>query len=1062
MLRLVAIGVVVASTLCGVLVSGAAGNTAKAALDVAAQPGAVGGWSPIQQLGGVSNGTVPGVTALSCPATGDCVAAGTVADGTGTGIYVAAESGGNWGSARELAGAGVVDFTAGKSGTAVNALSCAADGDCVLGGTYEDASGDYHAIVAGEQSGKWTSATEVPGSAALNAGGKAQVTSVSCTGPQDCAVGGWYTDGGFKQQAFVVGETNGVWGNAAEVPGTAALNTLGKAAVTSLSCTAPGNCAAVGWYSDSTTGRQAMIVTESGGTWGNARQAPGTAPLNTQDWAELDSVSCSAAGACAAVGWYATRVGETSGDAGLVIDESGGTWGAAQPVSGNIQLNRVSCASPGNCGASGILLDSANAYQAITINETKGGWGVPAQVPGIAARNAGGYATADAVSCPAAGECAVGGTFTPDPGGGTSSGFVAQESGGAWGSGLTFPAGSAALGPAAWVYTLSCTAPDACVAGGVTASGYSFVAALSPGCTTITRADGDYEFGGCVTAADAGHADVTSAMSNLDGLDISASATDEVTYGLGGAAGYTVTSAGTSTMSLKLGSALTRIFTGRLSESLTKPVTVSVPAKTVLAGLPLSGTLTITPKAGGTADGKGTVTLPPVLGGGKATLSFTTTVNKGLSSVSVTVNKASWIQLFGLTKLTLEYQAGPGGTETWNVTATASSGGGKTAPLTGSLTYSGGKLTAASLHVGSITLAGGLATLTKLTVNYNGATWSGSGTVYAALQKRTIPVAVKLAFGTTGLTAGLITAANFPLFGVLELATFRLSYDSGAWRLTATAPGGGGADGMLSMTGGTVSTASLTITKVSFLGRFLVDSASVGYARQAPNAACKTVPGSEIWCGAWQVVLPSAKVVTGVRGELAVADGAFASGSITVKGNVPLLDGLYLTQLGGSVTISPPPVTIAGTAAVRFGPKIKGTSLLAFEGTLTRKLPGSGTSGGYAMAGTVSAFGKLTGKAHVTVPGDGAATTITLTADATVGKASATGTLTGSFTAGTLVLSGAVSIHVLGHTVAGSLKADALGMAACGSYKGKQAGFEYLWSGRVTFLGTAGCSAKGF
>jgi len=46
----------------------------------------------------------------------------------------------------------------------------------------------------------------------------------------------------------VVSERNGVWGRAIEVPGLAALNAGGTAGVVSVSCASAGNCAAAGDY----------------------------------------------------------------------------------------------------------------------------------------------------------------------------------------------------------------------------------------------------------------------------------------------------------------------------------------------------------------------------------------------------------------------------------------------------------------------------------------------------------------------------------------------------------------------------------------------------------------------------------------------------------------------------------------------------------------------------------------------------------------------------------------------------------------------------------------------
>jgi len=110
-------------------------------------------------------------------------------------------------------------------------------------------------------SGTWGTAKEVPGTARLNIGQNAAVLSVSCATPGNCSAGGYYTDGADHQQAFVVTQANGTWGNAKEVPGTAHLNTGGADAINSVSCAAAGNCSAGGYYRDSANHVQAFVVT---------------------------------------------------------------------------------------------------------------------------------------------------------------------------------------------------------------------------------------------------------------------------------------------------------------------------------------------------------------------------------------------------------------------------------------------------------------------------------------------------------------------------------------------------------------------------------------------------------------------------------------------------------------------------------------------------------------------------------------------------------------------------------------------------------------------------------
>jgi hypothetical protein len=158
--------------------------------------------------------------------------------------------------------------------------------------------------------GTWKTAIEVPGTAALNAGGEAAVYSVSCPSAGNCAAGGFYKDISGNYQAFVASEVNGTWKTAIKVPGTAARNKGGSAAIYSVSCPSAGNCAAGGGYTDGAGHFQAFAASEVNGTWNTAIEVPGTAALNKGGSAEVYSVSCGSAGNCAGGGEYASSTGK--------------------------------------------------------------------------------------------------------------------------------------------------------------------------------------------------------------------------------------------------------------------------------------------------------------------------------------------------------------------------------------------------------------------------------------------------------------------------------------------------------------------------------------------------------------------------------------------------------------------------------------------------------------------------------------------------------------------------------------------------------------------------------
>jgi hypothetical protein len=187
----------------------------------------------------------------------------------------------------------------------VDSVSCPSAGNCTAGGGYTDRGGNAQVFVASERSGVWGQAIEMPGLGALNAGSDASLNSVSCAAPGNCAAGGDYDEP--YPSAFVASERNGAWERAISVPGLQALNRgrLG-ASVNSVSCASPGNCAAGGSYSDSGSNGQGFVAVETNGAWGPAIEVPGLGALNKGD-AWVSSVSCAAPGNCAAGGGYTDR-----------------------------------------------------------------------------------------------------------------------------------------------------------------------------------------------------------------------------------------------------------------------------------------------------------------------------------------------------------------------------------------------------------------------------------------------------------------------------------------------------------------------------------------------------------------------------------------------------------------------------------------------------------------------------------------------------------------------------------------------------------------------------------
>jgi hypothetical protein len=423
-------------------------STTAALLSTSAVPAsaspATGNWGTARDVPGMAalaGGRDAAVESLSCRSAGNCAIGGYYLDANGDKQpFVADEKNGTWGNAQPVAGAvGIGRSIQGE----VTAVSCASAGNCAATGTVSFADstgpdGDPQTNLAGffvvdERNGAWgTAASGVTGAIGLGVG-DFQPRAISCApaSPGNCALGGSFTDGQGHDQAFVMDETNGTWGRWEEVPGTAEINTRGSATVTTISCGGPGRCVAGGLL-DTSSGVVALIAEESAGTW----RLPGIATLIDSNLINLaNSVSCASGGNCALVGsYFVTATGRTLG---YTLDEANGTWGSPKPVptlnvmstNGPAVPAAVSCASAGNCAASGTFSTAAGILPFVA-DETDGTWGNAIQIPGDAAFRSNHWEVRS-LSCPVAGDCTATGGFEV-----VGSGFhvfTADERDGTWG-----------------------------------------------------------------------------------------------------------------------------------------------------------------------------------------------------------------------------------------------------------------------------------------------------------------------------------------------------------------------------------------------------------------------------------------------------------------------------------------------------------------------------------------------------------------------------------------------------------------------------------------------------
>jgi hypothetical protein len=276
--------------------------------------------------------------------------------------------------------------------------------------------------VVDETDGTWGLPIEVPGAIISGDGGDSRtpgsrVLTVSCGAPGNCAAGGYYeaSDNG-GTGAFLVDEIGGTWGNAFEVSGAI---TSSYTQINSISCRSAGNCSAGG-----SLGNQPLVVDEKNGTWGGAMGLPAIERDDGGQFGGVATVSCGSAGNCAAGGSYVSLNRLDQGTRyGFVDNESSGVWRPAEtfPATARGFVSAISCSAPGDCSAGGqFTIGAAAKTNAVLVNEVHGVWSPPIAIPG--AQQLAKAAEILSISCGAPGECAaVGWETVPNVG------FVTNE-----------------------------------------------------------------------------------------------------------------------------------------------------------------------------------------------------------------------------------------------------------------------------------------------------------------------------------------------------------------------------------------------------------------------------------------------------------------------------------------------------------------------------------------------------------------------------------------------------------------------------------------------------------
>jgi len=399
-----------------------------------------------------------------------------------------------WPAASELALPPGANTKPGEQRASLRSTSCPSPGVCVAVGSYTDTgSDDRQAMAAAATGGAWGRASELklPTGANTTPGKQdAVLDSVSCTSPGDCVAVGFYTDtnGSDDTQAMVAEESGGVWARASKLTLPTGANTAaGKqfAVLDSVTCTSPGDCVAVGGYQDEGESRQAMIATESAGVWAKAHELelPTGAETVTGDQdAALESVACTGAGSCVAVGFYSDGNSVDGEDVQTMsAAETGGAWGRASELvlpggaektlgEQQAKLAGVTCTSAGNCVAVGDYTDESHDDEAMLATETGGAWAQASELtppPGAEAATGDHNAVLHSVTCTSLGDCVAVGSYKAAIG--AVEAMSVTATGGAWAQASERalpPEAEAGSNQDAGLSSVTCMSAGSCVAVG--------------------------------------------------------------------------------------------------------------------------------------------------------------------------------------------------------------------------------------------------------------------------------------------------------------------------------------------------------------------------------------------------------------------------------------------------------------------------------------------------------------------------------------------------------------------------------------------------------------------
>jgi hypothetical protein len=279
-----------------------------------------------------------------------------------------------------------------------------------------------------------------------------------------------------------------------------------------VSCTDKGYCSGGGSYISATAGRVAFVVTESHGTWNRASNVRLPAGAESESDAQVNGISCTSRGYCAAVGYYSNSKGED----GFIVTQSHGRWGRAVTMkapsgaeAGEAELTAISCPRWRGCEAVGEYRAKDSDFEAVAEAQSPRGWrAAEVDMPVKTAADPDAYL--GGISCAGVGDCVAVGSYDNDPSSPlTSVATGALLSHGKWRRAVRLRVPASKPGDSSDISNISCNALGHCLGTGA----YFLPGDNAPFYgVSITEAAGRWSAAAKITATP-----VHGAYSNFDG-----------------------------------------------------------------------------------------------------------------------------------------------------------------------------------------------------------------------------------------------------------------------------------------------------------------------------------------------------------------------------------------------------------------------------------------------------------------------------------------------------------------------------------------------------------------